>query len=69
MIDINLKGKKAVVTGASSGIGKAVALALFVKQLKAGIAIALKTERTETTTTSSIKENPFSFSNSKETIN
>ena len=60
-----INNKVAVVTGASSGIGKAVALALFVKQLKEGIAIALKTERTETTTTSSIKENPFSFDNLK----
>ena len=39
----------------------AVALAFLWKQLKVGIAIADNTERTETTSTNSIKENPSSF--------
>jgi len=38
-----------------------VACAFRVKQLKVGIAIADRTERTETTITNSIKENPSSF--------
>ena len=39
----------------------AVALALFGKQIQDGIAIALKTAKTPTTTTNSIRENPLSF--------
>ena len=38
------------------------ALAFLTIQVKEGIAIALNTDKTETTTTNSIKENPSIFS-------
>ena len=38
----------------------AVALDFLIKQLKLGIAIALNTDKTATTTTNSIRENPSS---------